>query len=643
MVKNQKSKGRSSTLRAGLRGRVFLGREVKTDLSAVVSQLELPEPGFSDEIQRYPYTPFTATTVAPRYYKLLDYAVINLKPEYILGIAMMANMPRCGRLLALTVVYGRYEWALNRAPKRVIHPLMGPYLVSHPAPVHVQRERAATLLRVLRQLFGAYSRYSGIPWVPGCKAREAIQRMTEEPDIDLPRTFSSVGWHLFKRFSLSWLGDADSDEFENYCHGPGAVAEGFTQEAKELVNYQWDEHLTDSLDLRPFRPLFYDIEWSRLGALHVVPVATASRVLEVPKDFRGPRVIAATPALRQYVQQACLHSMFSFTKRSRVLRRVVEFVDQGRNARSALRGSADSSIDTLDLSDASDHIRLAHVRALLADLPDLLSWFELVRVGRVQYDGVETAITTFAPMGEPCCFPMLAWVIASLAIAWRCDQRTRGTAATWQMINSSIDELKLCVYGDDIVISHQFGETFVGVLERAGLKPNPAKCCMHTRFREACGTDAWMGHDVTPLRPRHWPGDAGCTLTGLYDLIEQLASRQMFATARRLYELACYVVQGRIPVVPTACRGAGVIASDELYDRCDLPYRKAHWSKRLYLWVIPTFCEKPRFDGRDRMRRALRDALSSGRPDQAFVGYPSPHSSDITSVRALSYARPMVW
>jgi len=270
------------------------------------------------------------------------------------------------------------------------------------------------------------------------------------------------------------------------CHGPGAVATRQQLWAKyEFVNVS--ERIT------PFYPL--DAYFcASLGAVcdtyaDGFPSGVKSfpaRVILVPKDSRGPRLISCEPVDFQWVQGGLRRAIVEHVERHPLTRNSVRFTDQNRNRNAALTGSVDGSLCTLDLKEASDRVSLQLVRLLFP--AHICDYLECCRtLSTVLPDGRELELRKFAPMGSSLCFPIMALTIWALLYAAAPDGETRKG---------------LLVYGDDVVVPKDYTHDAIEVLEAFGLMVNAEKSCLSGFFRESCGLDAFKGIEVTPVRFR---------------------------------------------------------------------------------------------------------------------------------------------
>jgi hypothetical protein len=273
-------------------------------------------------------------------------------------------------------------------------------------------------------------------------------------------------------------------------HGPGAVA----TKQKRSEKYVWTNVSAKITDVYPFDAYFtaslghvcdnYD-EYKFIG-----DVSHPARVILVPKDSRGPRLISCEPVDFQWVQQGLGQAIVDLVERhpsnEKLIRGNVRFTDQSPNQIAALYGSESGKYATLDLNEASDRISTALVRLLFPD--HVYTYLEACRTSStVLPSGEEITLRKYAPMGSCLCFPVLALTIWSILTAAAPDADTRES---------------IYVYGDDVIVPTTFVENAIKQLESFGLKLNRDKSCTSGLFRESCGMDAFQGVNVTPVRLR---------------------------------------------------------------------------------------------------------------------------------------------
>jgi hypothetical protein len=231
-------------------------------------------------------------------------------------------------------------------------------------------------------------------------------------------------------------------------------------------------HVCDKLD-----------EW--YSSEDYVPCA---KVLLVPKDAKGPRLISCEPKETMWIQQGLMAKLYTAIESHPLTRGSVNFTDQTPNQRAAKAGSIDSSLCTLDLSEASDRVRLDVVQRLFPE-----NWAEALTAARststVLPSGDVVWLSKHAPMGSACCFPVMALVI-------------------WSILAAALPPgSKILVYGDDIVVPNECYALSVRVLEALHLRVNTSKSYATGPFRESCGKEYIDGIDITPVRLRAFPHD----------------------------------------------------------------------------------------------------------------------------------------
>lgn len=277
-------------------------------------------------------------------------------------------------------------------------------------------------------------------------------------------------------------------------HGPGAVATGEKRSGKFTFRrlYRAIEQVYPFTEYFMFNLNHVCEDAKQIADLQVLDTGTAKVVL-VPKDSRGPRLISCEPLEYQWVQQGLGNKMRDWLETHRLTRKRVNFTDQTINQNLAILGSKTGEWVTLDMKDASDRVSLELVKTLFQGTP-LLEALLATRSSRTKLpNGTLITLNKFAPMGSNLCFPVEAfvfWVIAAAALhvhyAYPLSQAGR----------------RVYVYGDDIICRVEDYDTVQSALTKAGLLFNEQKCCTHGQFRESCGVEAYNGHDVTPVRFR---------------------------------------------------------------------------------------------------------------------------------------------
>jgi hypothetical protein len=300
-------------------------------------------------------------------------------------------------------------------------------------------------------------------------ARDCLPEVVREARILLNRVFS-----LFDPLDI------------HPKHGPGAVATQQQLSAK----YVWTNVSGRITHMYPLDAYFF----ASLGHVcdrrdrfeSITDRDLPARVLLVPKDSRGPRLISCEPVDFQWIQQGLGKAIVEHVELHPATRWNVFFTDQSPNGRGALLGSSTGRYSTLDLNEASDRVSVDLVRLLFPE--HLLVYLEACRsLSTVLPDGEVLPLRKFAPMGSSLCFPVLALTIWAILTAGAPDADTRDG---------------ILVYGDDVIVPTAYAVNAMELLESFGLKINRDKSCISGLFRESCGIDAFNGVNVTPVRFR---------------------------------------------------------------------------------------------------------------------------------------------
>lgn len=405
-------------------------------------------------------------------------------------------------------------------------------------------------------------------------------------------------------------------------HGPGAVATG------ERLEEKWEFSRLYS-SIHQFYP-YYDYfvvgggrelldrrDWYR--RLRRLDRGVAKVVL-VPKDSRGPRLISAEPLEFQWVQQGLGRKMAKHLEADQPLTRGnVNFTSQEVNRRLALSASRTGAHATLDLKDASDRVSLELVKRIFSRTPRLARALEATRTeATLLPTGELVTLKKFAPMGSALCFPVEAYVfwVIMVAAAVREARLPLKSAAR-----------SIYVYGDDIVVPTAWADRSMRALESVGLVVNRQKSCITGLFRESCGMDAFNGVQVTPTRLRHLYTDRssdGTVLSGYSALANQLAQKGYAQTAdlvwTRLEKTYGPIAYGT-PLSSFPCRIVDRPESAELKNSSRFQRRYNRRYQRFEFKVLRVLPVR-RDTKLDGWARLMRDIVSSPGDDPSSVVVP---------------------
>ncbi len=286
-----------------------------------------------------------------------------------------------------------------------------------------------------------------------------------------------VADRLCKSFRIHW------EQFSPK-HGPGAVSEKFKNSKFEFPS--WPERL----DL-----VFPFSKWGVINELNI-PLeeyvkSHPAKLIDVPKDFKGPRLIASEPISSQFIQQGIMHSIRKSLKSS-PLRHCYDPLSQVHSRDLVTASSVDRSLSTIDLSSASDRLSCWLVERLFRNNPNFLQALNAARTPEILYpDGTIEQLKKFAAQGAAFTFPVQSLVYAMICIG--VIYSSNPTARFNDVAR------KVRVFGDDIIVPTEYFSRVCRVLETCFLKVNSKKSFSRGYFRESCGMDSYMGHDVTPV------------------------------------------------------------------------------------------------------------------------------------------------
>lgn len=216
-----------------------------------------------------------------------------------------------------------------------------------------------------------------------------------------------------------------------------------------------------------------------------------AKVLFVPKDSRGPRVISKEPFHIIRAQLAFLSWSYSVVEK--ITHNRVNFLDQGINRALALEGSITRKWATLDLKEASDRVSFARCLRIFRNSPGISYYLKHCRSTTYQLplSGRKGRMFALAGMGSGLTFSIMS-MLCHLAIVTLVSKTRR---LPFKEVAKSV-----YVYGDDIIVPVEWYDIADQALTRVGLKVNKTKSFVHGPFRESCGGDYLQGKEVSPVR-----------------------------------------------------------------------------------------------------------------------------------------------
>jgi hypothetical protein len=284
-------------------------------------------------------------------------------------------------------------------------------------------------------------------------------------------------------------------------HGPGKTADN------RIGNQKWEpttwhsriEKVFSHVDQLVTRPGL----WETLGHVDIREPGREQpvKVTLVPKTMKTPRIIAMEPTHVMYVQQSIQRRWYEIVDSGKVISSMFHGFGDGhqeRNRALAQAGSADGTLATLDLSEASDRVSIVLAADLLHKFPSLKEAVFATRSTSARTPKGDVRLWKFASMGSALCFPVEAAVFLTVIfLAIQSELKRPLSHVDLRRLRG-----KVRVYGDDIVVPVEFATSVAEHLEAFGFKVNRSKSFWSGYFRESCGGDYFCGHDVSIVKLR---------------------------------------------------------------------------------------------------------------------------------------------
>lgn len=361
----------------------------------------------------------------------------------------------------------------------------------------------------------------------------------------------------------SSLGEFIPSEWK-FRHGPGAVSEPYKNSKFEFGS--WTDRLSAVFDEGEFR--FHNLSaadhltggsWS--GDL--LAPEPKCKLIAVPKDQRGPRLIASEPISHQFCQQA-IRDFLKSRIPSSLVSHSVSITDQVLSQKAALQASLGGEFVTADLSSASDRLSCFVVEAVFRKNLSLLNAVAACRTSEIiqNLDKKQPSsyeMRKYAPMGNATVFPLQSIVYAVYGIAATLWSRgyTGPRILPYGQINGSLKTSDIRraarsvrIFGDDIIVAAEAWPAMQSLLEATWFKVNLSKTFISGKFRESCGMDAYDGADVTPAYVRsRFDSERPTTLASVVESSNNLYMKGWWNTSRHLLSTLPPEILKGIPVV----------------------------------------------------------------------------------------------
>nr|QDH90973.1 MAG: RNA-dependent RNA polymerase [Leviviridae sp.] len=362
-----------------------------------------------------------------------------------------------------------------------------------------------------------------------------------------------------------------------FKHGPGAVSERMKNWEKSQFQF-WPDKLEA---LFPF-----EFCGKTIGSDRSRPSnhELASRLICVPKTYKGPRLIAAEPASHQWCQQSILSFMNEQFGRH-FHGYFIDLHDQRKSNDLVLEASRDRSLATVDLSDASDRLSCWTVERALRKHCSLLHHLHAART-RLLRDDISKdpsflRLKKFASQGTATTFPVQSLVFLIIALTASVEGEI-----SWQKIWKLRNRVR--VFGDDIILPTHGYEQLIRIMDILGLKVNMAKSYVKGHFRESCGVDGYKGYDVTPVKPKTLVADSPASCQAVVDTSNNLFNKGLWYASDSLTNTLPPRIRRGLRVVDRHDVGFSGLASCSGSDESHL---KRRWNSRLHrhevrVWVL---------------------------------------------------------
>lgn len=391
----------------------------------------------------------------------------------------------------------------------------------------------------------------------------------------------------------------DGSKGIGFRHGPGAVAEKLKQ---------WEKSHFKSWPAKLQRTFPWELVGKTIGSDQERPLnhELSSRLLCVPKSSKGPRLIAAEPVAHMWCQQGLSSFLCSQLYASPLRRDFVDFRDQSKSGDLVLSASLDRKLATVDLSDASDRLSCWTVERMFRSNRSLLLALHAARTRSLRDDISKSPgflnLKKFASQGTATTFPVQSLVFLFIALGVCLDGEV-----SWNEIAKLRNRVR--VYGDDIILPTHGYARLLRAMTLLGLKVNVAKSYVKGHFRESCGTDGYLGEDITPVSPETLVADGPESFQAVVDTINNLFLKGLWNASDSL----------RATLPPRVQRGLRIVAINDTgfagltcFSGSDESHLVKRWNTRLHRNEVRVWSLLDRAHKRDRQGYpALLDFVSN--------------------------------
>ena len=444
----------------------------------------------------------------------------------------LVDLPELDRLLLAGLSCGKYSSgseALSKSAQRrgtIPKFLQGLYLLVFSRDGYLLENASHEAIRYLRQIFLFAKKYK-IDCPDSAKMRVLAEFYEYDESLPNPsRIWSDLENDvistpsLVKSYEVTEPSDVGLIElFQKVCdvvasgfpyytpyewefkHGPGAVADPDPACRYKYRFRKWSAQLEEVFPSADFAFANYADWVDRHHQLVESDTIVSSRLILVPKSYKGPRLIAAEPTAHQWCQQNIRQYLEHSVEHS-YLRAYIPFGRQDINANLAKMASLSRSHVTADLSAASDGVSCELVSSAFRRNHNLLRALVSCRTRYISQNISERfpavhRLRKFSTMGSACTFPVENLLFACMGLAALCYEAgiKHPNARVLKTFKGA-----LSVFGDDIIIANAAWGSMQRLLTLLRFRVNTSKTFATGRFRESCGVDAYDGEIVTPVR-----------------------------------------------------------------------------------------------------------------------------------------------
>jgi len=502
---------------------------------------------------------------------------------------LLADVSRISGFVEIRGSVYDLQWCLNEAPKLEKH-ILGCIEGSTSVdlslfPIQLRRLASASfsdakMLRLLRQVllfcYKAYVPHNNITVNETIKqfqvTNDQVRNVGNAFSKASPILLNSVRKHV--QSVLYAMRDADFSP----SHGPGASTTPKERWSKWYHSIECVWPVSD----------YYCLRSNREHVSQIPDLCSEEQIeaklIAVPKDSRGPRLICVHPAEAIWAQQGLRRALERAIERVRHSwgpwpRGHIHFDDQTVNGRIALLSSKYRLYATLDMKEASDRLSETLVQVLFGPY---YRKFGCCRAQKYSFKVGANApvmddIHSYAPMGNATTFPVQSLVFWAICVA---SLQYHGFHKPDSVY----------VFGDDILVPTKMAQFVIDDLESFGLVVNRSKSFWRSHFRESCGVDAFKGVNVTPVRWKCAPDVRNTSdLLSMSELAKRLRLAGYDSAATELYEYVREYLGKRFKLQLFYSNNPDAGALTEYTNRDYLVWRDAYWHRDYQKFVSPTY------------------------------------------------------